>query len=175
MYKIFLQYPDSLRPTFPRIQEKLQDTHPCMLLVMINICTAVIACAVNVVCELARRSPTNYLGMVPIFYKLMTSLNNNWTVIKIVKLVWNFFLSFGNMVTSLVFWLPMNLVWQRSLWNPWQTWLIPLLPSLCSLNVSTLLPRVWQSNLPLSSLPLRSSKCLFKILTKTVCPTIYLC
>lgn len=52
--------------------------HPCVV--------AVVASAVNVICELARRNPQNYLGMAPVFYKLLTSLNNNWTLIKIVKL-----------------------------------------------------------------------------------------
>lgn len=29
MYKIFIQYPDALRPSFPRLKEKLSDSHPC--------------------------------------------------------------------------------------------------------------------------------------------------
>lgn len=28
LYKIFLKYPDSLRPTFPRLKEKLEDPDP---------------------------------------------------------------------------------------------------------------------------------------------------
>lgn len=75
LYKIFLQYPDALRPSFPRLKEKLADPHP-----------SVVSASVNVICELARKNPNNYLGMAPIFFKLLTSLNNNWTTIKIVKL-----------------------------------------------------------------------------------------
>ncbi|KAL0485649.1 hypothetical protein AKO1_011890, partial [Acrasis kona] len=75
LYKIFIQYPDALRPAFPRLKEKLADTHP-----------SVVSSSVNVICELARKNPVNYLGMAPVFFKLLTTLNNNWTLIKIVKL-----------------------------------------------------------------------------------------
>jgi AP-3 complex subunit delta-1 len=51
------------------------------------------AAAVNVICELARRNPKNYLALAPIFFRLMTSSTNNWVLIKIIKLVKNFFLS----------------------------------------------------------------------------------
>ena len=43
--------------------------------------------AVNVVCELARKNPQNYLSLAPVFFKLMTSSTNNWMLIKIIKLV----------------------------------------------------------------------------------------
>lgn len=42
--------------------------------------------AVNVICELARRNPKNYLSLAPLFFKLMTSSTNNWVLIKIIKL-----------------------------------------------------------------------------------------
>ena len=43
--------------------------------------------AVNVICELARKNPKNYLPLAPVFFKLMTSSTNNWMLIKIIKLV----------------------------------------------------------------------------------------
>lgn len=43
--------------------------------------------AVNVICELARKNPKNYLSLSPIFFKLMTTSSNNWVLIKIIKLV----------------------------------------------------------------------------------------
>ena len=43
--------------------------------------------AVNVICELARKNPRNYLSLAPIFFKLMTTSTNNWMLIKIIKLV----------------------------------------------------------------------------------------
>ncbi|XP_061433335.1 AP-3 complex subunit delta-1-like isoform X1 [Lethenteron reissneri] len=75
MYKVFLKYPESLRPAFPRLKEKLEDPDP-----------GVQSAAMNVICELARRNPKNYLSLAPLFFKLMTSSTNNWVLIKIIKL-----------------------------------------------------------------------------------------
>uniref|UniRef100_F1KRT4 AP-3 complex subunit delta n=1 Tax=Ascaris suum TaxID=6253 RepID=F1KRT4_ASCSU len=75
LYKIFLKYPDSLRPTFHRLKERLEDQDP-----------GVQSAAVNVICELARKNPKNYLTLAPVFFKLMTTSSNNWMLIKIIKL-----------------------------------------------------------------------------------------
>lgn len=82
MYKVFLRYPDALRPAFPKLKEKLEDVDP-----------GVQSAAVNVICELARKNPKNYLSLAPIFFKLMTTSSNNWMLIKIIKLVSDSFLS----------------------------------------------------------------------------------
>lgn len=76
MYKVFLRFPEALRPVFPRLKEKLEDPD-----------SGVQSAAVNVVCELARKNPKNYLSLAPIFFKLMTTSSNNWMLIKIIKLV----------------------------------------------------------------------------------------
>lgn len=76
MYKVFLKYPEALRSAFPRLKEKLEDPDP-----------GVQSAAVNVVCELARKNPKNYLSLAPVFFKLMTTSTNNWMLIKIIKLV----------------------------------------------------------------------------------------
>jgi AP-3 complex subunit delta-1 len=75
MYKVFLKYPEALRPAFPKLKEKLEDPDP-----------GVQSAAVNVVCELARKNPKNYLSLAPVFFKLMTTSTNNWMLIKIIKL-----------------------------------------------------------------------------------------
>ncbi|KAI6238163.1 AP-3 complex subunit delta [Aphelenchoides fujianensis] len=75
LYKIFLKYPECLRPTFPRLKERLEDVDP-----------GVQSAAVNVICELARKNPRNYLSLAPVFFKLMTTSSNNWMLIKIIKL-----------------------------------------------------------------------------------------
>nr|CAD7457495.1 unnamed protein product [Timema tahoe] len=75
MYKVFLRFPEALRPAFPRLKEKLEDPD-----------SGVQSAAVNVVCELARKNPKNYLSLAPVFFKLMTSSTNNWMLIKIIKL-----------------------------------------------------------------------------------------
>jgi AP-3 complex subunit delta-1 len=76
MYKIFLKFPDALRPSFPKLKEKLEDRD-----------TSAVSCAVNVICELARKNPQNYLALAPLFFKLLTHTANNWMLIKIVKLL----------------------------------------------------------------------------------------
>lgn len=75
MYKVFLRFPEALRPAFPRLKEKLEDSDQ-----------GVQSAAVNVICELARKNPKNYLSLAPIFFKLMTASTNNWMLIKIIKL-----------------------------------------------------------------------------------------
>ncbi|VEL21360.1 unnamed protein product [Protopolystoma xenopodis] len=76
MYRVFLKYPDALRICFPRLKEKLEDSDP-----------GVQSAAVNVICELARKNPQNYLALAPIFFKLMNTSTNNWVLIKIIKLI----------------------------------------------------------------------------------------
>ena len=48
---------------------------------------AVVATTVNVLCELARQKPKDYLSLAPQLFHLLTSSTNNWMLIKIVKLV----------------------------------------------------------------------------------------
>eukprot|EP01102_Stenamoeba_stenopodia_P004321 TRINITY_DN1463_c0_g1_i2.p1 TRINITY_DN1463_c0_g1~~TRINITY_DN1463_c0_g1_i2.p1 ORF type:complete len:635 (-),score=132.59 TRINITY_DN1463_c0_g1_i2:1876-3780(-) len=75
LYRTFLKFPDSLRPAFPRLKEKLEDMD-----------NSVVSSAVNVICELARKNPKNYLALAPILFKILTTSNNNWMLIKIIKL-----------------------------------------------------------------------------------------
>lgn len=70
-------------------EEPLIDGAPSYLI-------GVQSAAVNVICELARRNPKNYLSLAPLFFKLMTSSTNNWVLIKIIKLASGLtFLSLG--------------------------------------------------------------------------------
>ena len=57
------------------------------LIILCHLPTGVQSAAVNVICELARKNPKNYLSLAPLFFKLMTSSTNNWMLIKIIKLV----------------------------------------------------------------------------------------
>ena len=45
---------------------------------------------VNVLCEMARRNPANFLNLVVPFFSLLSSVHNNWTLIKIVKVFGHF-------------------------------------------------------------------------------------
>lgn len=76
LYKMFLQFPQGLRLAFDQLKRRLGDDSP-----------AVQSCAVNVICELARRKPRNYLSLAPELFGLLTSSHNNWMLIKVVKLL----------------------------------------------------------------------------------------
>eukprot|EP00727_Mastigamoeba_balamuthi_P006954 m51a1_g288 Adaptor protein complex 3 (AP-3), delta subunit (1226) ;mRNA; f:332502-337407 len=84
LYRIFVRFPDSLRPSFPRLRDRLTDADP-----------SVSSAAVNVVCELARRNPRNYLALAPTLFEILSAGQtgsvtgarpSNWTLIKIIKL-----------------------------------------------------------------------------------------
>jgi AP-3 complex subunit delta-1 len=74
LYKCFLCYPESLRPSFARLTERLEDDDP-----------GVVSAVVSVLCELATHNPRTYLPLAPTFYRLLTSSSNNWMTIKLVK------------------------------------------------------------------------------------------
>eukprot|EP00123_Amoebidium_parasiticum_P017258 comp23772_c0_seq1/m.41199 comp23772_c0_seq1/g.41199 ORF comp23772_c0_seq1/g.41199 comp23772_c0_seq1/m.41199 type:complete len:1254 (-) comp23772_c0_seq1:650-4411(-) len=74
MYKVLLRFPDALRPFFPRLRDKLDDPE-----------LSVQSAAVNVICELARKNPKNYLSLAPNLFRMLGS-HNNWMLIKIIKL-----------------------------------------------------------------------------------------
>lgn len=59
-----------------RLRERLRDDD-----------AGVVGATVNVVCELAIRDPEPWLEVAPELYGLLTAGNNNWMLIKIVKLV----------------------------------------------------------------------------------------
>ncbi|EGN93647.1 hypothetical protein SERLA73DRAFT_97586 [Serpula lacrymans var. lacrymans S7.3] len=75
MYKVFDKYPEAIRHGIGRLQEKLEDTD-----------SGVIAATVNVLCELARRNPQDYLPLAPQLFHLLTTSSNNWMLIKLIKL-----------------------------------------------------------------------------------------
>jgi AP-3 complex subunit delta-1 len=77
LFKMFMKYPQALRLTFPKLQEcLLKDKNP-----------SVTSCAVNVITELSDVNPKNYLVLAPSFFALLTNGSNNWTLIKVVKLL----------------------------------------------------------------------------------------
>ncbi|KAJ6502639.1 adaptin N terminal region-domain-containing protein [Mycena vulgaris] len=75
LYKVIVQYPEALQQGVARLKEKLDDPDP-----------GVIASTVNVLCELARRKPEDYLSLAPQLFHLLTTSTNNWMLIKIIKL-----------------------------------------------------------------------------------------
>eukprot|EP01029_Cantina_marsupialis_P006287 TRINITY_DN1687_c0_g1_i1.p1 TRINITY_DN1687_c0_g1~~TRINITY_DN1687_c0_g1_i1.p1 ORF type:complete len:709 (-),score=152.90 TRINITY_DN1687_c0_g1_i1:512-2638(-) len=75
LYTIFRKYPQALPIAFEDLKKKLLDSD-----------VSVACAAVNVICELAKKRPSNYLSLAPVLYKLLSSSHNNWMMIKIVKL-----------------------------------------------------------------------------------------
>ncbi|CCG22133.1 Apl5 protein [Candida orthopsilosis Co 90-125] len=75
MYKIFLQYPDSLRMNFHRVIEKLDDTD-----------VSVVSATVNVICELSKKNPKLFLNYLPKLFSILEETKNNWLIIRILKL-----------------------------------------------------------------------------------------
>ncbi|KAF8913207.1 Adaptor protein complex AP-3 delta subunit [Gymnopilus junonius] len=75
LYKMLLKYPEAITQARSRLGEKLDDSDP-----------SVVAATVNVLCELARRNPRDYLSLAPQLFHLLTSSSNNWMLIKIIKL-----------------------------------------------------------------------------------------
>jgi len=76
LFKLYLRYPQGLRLTFDNLKRRLTDDSP-----------SVVSCAVNVVCELARKKPSNYLSLAPDLFSLLTTSTNNWMLIKVAKLM----------------------------------------------------------------------------------------
>jgi AP-3 complex subunit delta len=92
LYKIFLRYPGTLEQNFTRLKEKLEDPDPGMPSLHRDICTlmvysGVVSATVNVLCELARLRPRDYLPLAPLLFHLLQTSTNNWMLIKIIKLV----------------------------------------------------------------------------------------
>ncbi|CZT18044.1 related to APL5-AP-3 complex subunit, gamma-adaptin, 107 KD [Ramularia collo-cygni] len=77
LYRLALVYPETLRPAWPKIKERLLDE---------NEDSSVTAAIVNVVCELGWRRPHDFLPLAPRLFELLTSGTNNWMAIKIIKL-----------------------------------------------------------------------------------------
>ena len=71
MYKIFLQYPESLRLNFNRVIEKLDDSE-----------IAVVSATVNVICEISKKNPNIFINYLPKFFAILEDTKNNWLIIK---------------------------------------------------------------------------------------------
>ncbi|MCJ1474691.1 AP-3 complex subunit delta [Lambiella insularis] len=77
LYRLALVYPETLRPSWPRIKDMLMDTDED---------PSVIAAIINVICELGWRRPRDFLPLAPRMFNLLVDGGNNWMAIKIIKL-----------------------------------------------------------------------------------------
>ncbi len=78
LYRLALVYPETLRPAWPKIKDRLLDDTED---------SSVTAAVINVVCELGWRRPQDFLPLAPRLFELLVGSTNNWMAIKIVKLV----------------------------------------------------------------------------------------
>ncbi|KAI9791789.1 MAG: AP-3 complex subunit delta [Candelina submexicana] len=77
LYRLALVYPETLRPAWPKIKERLMDGDED---------SSVTAAIINVVCELGWRRPQDFLPLAPRLFDLLVDGGNNWMAIKIIKL-----------------------------------------------------------------------------------------
>ena len=77
LYRLALVYPETLRPAWPKIKERLQDEDED---------PSVTSAIINVVCELGWRRPQDFLPLAPRLFDLLVDGKNNWMAIKIIKL-----------------------------------------------------------------------------------------
>lgn len=97
MYKVFDKYPDAIARSLPRLRERLEDSDPSSFTLPYTVIAfganlvygglGVVSATVNILCELARRNPRDYLPLAPQLFELLTTSSNNWMLIKLIKLV----------------------------------------------------------------------------------------
>ena len=95
------------------LEEKLDDSDTSMPIppfspyccnYSLSITLGVVAATVNVLCELVRRDPKEYLTLAPRLFHLLTTSSNNWMLIKIIKIVRLIKQSFTPMISPCSVW-----------------------------------------------------------------------
>ncbi|KAH3903448.1 related to AP-3 complex subunit delta [Saccharomycodes ludwigii] len=79
LFKLFLQYPEALRDDFEAFVEKLHDED-----------TSVVSATVSVICELCKINPQPFMKLLPLFYDMLIEIDNNWIIIRLLKLFTTF-------------------------------------------------------------------------------------
>ncbi|GIQ87105.1 hypothetical protein KIPB_009077, partial [Kipferlia bialata] len=74
-YRLLLQYPEGLRDSLQHLAKRLGDDSSSVRMVTINVMT-----------ELVLKNPKNYVKLIPTFYDILKQSNNNWSLIKLVKM-----------------------------------------------------------------------------------------
>lgn len=75
LFKVFLQYPESLRSTLPRVIDKLDDPD-----------VAVVSATITIICEISKKNPKIFVSYLPKFFSILEETSNNWLIIRILKL-----------------------------------------------------------------------------------------
>lgn len=75
LFKVFIQYPESLRSCLPRVIEKLDDTD-----------VSVVSATITVICEISKKNPNIFVNYLPKIFSILEESTNNWLTIRILKL-----------------------------------------------------------------------------------------
>ena len=75
LHAVILRCPEVLDRTYERLRDLLCDEN-----------LGVVTATVNVICELARRNPAPFVPLSPQLFEILTMSNNNWLLIKVIKL-----------------------------------------------------------------------------------------
>lgn len=78
LFKVFLQYPEALRDNFDKFTMKLQDDD-----------ISVVSATVSAICELSKQNPWPFVELSPLLYELLLTIDNNWIIIRLLKLFTN--------------------------------------------------------------------------------------
>ncbi|KAF8407790.1 hypothetical protein HHK36_006926 [Tetracentron sinense] len=79
--RFFSKYPGAVRVSIKRFVENLASSDP-----------HVVSVVVGVFCELILKDPGSYLPLVPEFYRILVDSNDNWVLIKVLKIFSKFVL-----------------------------------------------------------------------------------
>ncbi|KAH7587063.1 AP-3 complex subunit delta [Nakaseomyces glabratus] len=78
LFKVFLEYPQALRDNFDKFARMIEDED-----------LSVISATVSVICELSKKKPEPFVILSPLLYDLLTTIDNNWIIIRLLKLFKN--------------------------------------------------------------------------------------
>ena len=78
LFKVFLQYPEALRDNFERFTSLLEDED-----------MSVLSAVISVICELSKKNPEPFIPLSPLLYELLVTIDNNWIIIRLLKLFTN--------------------------------------------------------------------------------------
>ena len=75
-YHICMKYPDALRPGFPALKARLEDSD-----------VSVVFTTLNVMAEFCKLNPSNFVSLIPKFHSMLSASPNNWCTLKLIYLL----------------------------------------------------------------------------------------
>ncbi|SCU88098.1 LAMI_0D08768g1_1 [Lachancea mirantina] len=78
LFKVFLDFPEALRDNFESFVARLEDED-----------SSVVSATISVICELSKKNPVPFIPLSPLFYEMLINIDNNWIIIRLLKLFTN--------------------------------------------------------------------------------------